>query len=489
LYWRAEAWSTFFGCTTNLTSYNLVVHTKNASPVQLETVLSPAEASEFIDFAANSGFSSARAAYPPSYRNNDRLVVDDDVRAQWLFRRIQSALPAQYEDSLGAMWDLVGLNSRFRFCRYRAGQEFTIHRDGAHFEDENTRSFLTVMLYLNSAEEFAGGLTRFYEDRDISKGSTFEVAPRQGAAVIFGHHLWHDGAPVTEGCKYIMRTDVMFRRRRSIEHRGHNGYVWSVTDAGGAQYASGGRDKTVRIWEGDQCVQILRGHGLSVTTVGSNGKDRLWAGCRDGSLKSWQRIGDEWRETGDAVAHRGVVVTSTDAHDGRFATGGADGVVAVWNVDGGLIESHARHDSWVWGLAWSDSGSLYSVGEDGAVVGGGGRVEGAGCLRALALRERVLVTGNDLGLLTQWTCDLRKVRSWHGHRGAVTALAFLSPRRLVSASEDGRVLLWDMTTGEVVHHWAFTDYVRDLAVRSDGSVLCAGYDGTVRVLNWGSKDE
>ncbi len=52
-------------------------------------------------------------------------------------------------------------------------------------------------------EEFTGGSTDF----DLV-GS---VVPETGMALLFEHRVLHQGAPLLEGVKYVMRTDVMYR--------------------------------------------------------------------------------------------------------------------------------------------------------------------------------------------------------------------------------------------------------------------------------------
>jgi len=48
-----------------------------------------------------------------------------------------------------------------------------------------------------------GGATNF---KDIS------IKPETGMALIFKHELLHEGAKVTAGLKYVLRSDVMYRR-------------------------------------------------------------------------------------------------------------------------------------------------------------------------------------------------------------------------------------------------------------------------------------
>ena len=38
------------------------------------------------------------------------------------------------------------------------------------------------------------------------------VVPRAGRAFLFNHHLLHEGARVTKGLKYVLRSDLMYRR-------------------------------------------------------------------------------------------------------------------------------------------------------------------------------------------------------------------------------------------------------------------------------------
>src|SRR5262249_12052277 len=118
-----------------------------------------------ITAATTPSFVKTGRDYPRNYRNNDRAIHDDAMLAKRLFDRIRALLPDRLTDGRGASWRLKGLNERFRLCRYRNGQRFSVHRDGAHARAPDERSLLTVMLYLNDAAEFVGGSTRFFASR------------------------------------------------------------------------------------------------------------------------------------------------------------------------------------------------------------------------------------------------------------------------------------------------------------------------------------
>lgn len=133
----------------------------------------------------------------PDIRNNERAIIDDVALARDLFTRVEAALPSP----LCGMRP-VGANERFRCYRYRPGQRFAPHYDGAFIRNENERSQLTFMVYLN--EGFEGGNTAFLD---------FEVSavPRAGGALLFQHQVLHEGCEVESGTKYVLRSDVMYR--------------------------------------------------------------------------------------------------------------------------------------------------------------------------------------------------------------------------------------------------------------------------------------
>jgi predicted 2-oxoglutarate/Fe(II)-dependent dioxygenase YbiX len=136
-----------------------------------------------------------------SVRNNSRIMVDDPVLAEQLWDRLRSFLPPI------SGWEAVGLNERFRFYRYEVAEKFALHYDGCFRRENGERSQLTFMVYLN--EGFDGGETGFYRPNGSPR---FAVQPEQGKALIFAHHQLHEGAPVRSGRKYVLRTDVRYRR-------------------------------------------------------------------------------------------------------------------------------------------------------------------------------------------------------------------------------------------------------------------------------------
>ncbi len=167
----------------------------------LEHALDDLECQHWIDWSEAKGYQSAPVTtrngpvHLPEVRNNDRVMVDAPEIARGLWERIRHTMPHR------PGWAPVGLNERLRFYRYDPGQRFAMHRDGSFVRSESERSFLTLLFYLN--DNYHGGQTRLL---------TYDVAPKRGMALIFDHRLLHEGVELTQGRKYVLRSDVMYRR-------------------------------------------------------------------------------------------------------------------------------------------------------------------------------------------------------------------------------------------------------------------------------------
>jgi prolyl 4-hydroxylase len=174
----------------------------------LRGFLSPEECAQFIESTEAIGYSDAPITTSVGFvmrkdvRDNGRLMLDDAGLASRLFERARAFLVEEW-----FYWRLVGLNERFRYYRYDVGQRFAPHTDGYFERDNGERSHFTFMVYLNDG--FRGGTTNFHSGR-----TPIRVVPETGMALVFAHRQLHEGAPVEEGRKYVLRSDVMYRLLR-----------------------------------------------------------------------------------------------------------------------------------------------------------------------------------------------------------------------------------------------------------------------------------
>lgn len=166
----------------------------------LHNVLTKEECREFIELAESKGFQEATVALPEgstmmkSIRNNQRVTLDNTEIATKIWSKVVSFIPTVDNQTP------TRLNERIRFYKYEQKERFNKHRDG-RFRTTDEESRLTFLIYLN--DEYEGGETEF---------ETFSTSPKTGTALCFTHELKHKGCSVITGTKYVLRTDIMFKK-------------------------------------------------------------------------------------------------------------------------------------------------------------------------------------------------------------------------------------------------------------------------------------
>ncbi|KAF2138595.1 uncharacterized protein K452DRAFT_233983 [Aplosporella prunicola CBS 121167] len=174
-------------------------------------------------------------------RVNDRFQIDDAVFARRLWE--ETALKALHDglrltrQQRRELWggDVVGLNPNIRIYRYSKGQYFD-----QHYDDSNNvllpstsspapipaRTTWTLLLYLTApATGCLGGETVFYPDPPARKPGQQQQQQQQplplavglevGLALLHRHGrecMLHEGAEVTQGEKWVIRSDLCVRR-------------------------------------------------------------------------------------------------------------------------------------------------------------------------------------------------------------------------------------------------------------------------------------
>ena len=191
---------------------------------QLLDVLSDTECEQFVAISDALGYhSDAPVSLPHHVRHNTNVnwVVDESIDGA-IWERCRTQIPERV-----ASGRALGLNARFRFYRYREGDYFRPHTDGAwpgsrvvdghlvHDAYGDRISQMSMLLFLSDG--YTGGRTLFYvgEGGGGAAAKAVSVATPKGAALCFPHgfhplHCLHAGEPIGSGTKYIIRTDVLF---------------------------------------------------------------------------------------------------------------------------------------------------------------------------------------------------------------------------------------------------------------------------------------
>jgi len=461
--------------------------------------LSATECKALIAQAEARGFASAESDYPPSYRNNDRQVLDDPALAERLLRRLNEVCQGGAENLLDADqrtgWRLQGVNERLRLCRYRPGQQFRIHQDGVHHRGPDCRSMLTFMVYLTDGDEFEGGDTLFYgagpAHGESADDIVARVRPRAGSLILFDHGVWHAGATVTRGTKYILRSDLLFHRTQGedaepIATAHHQGYIWALATLAGGGLASGGRDGNIRLWKADgTAIRTLTGHGQSVLGLADIGNGLLASISRDRTLRFWATASGRCLKT--VTAHRAAALSIARLSDRLIATGGADHSIQLWSAQGEHLRMLEGHQGWVWGLAALADDLLASVSEDGSLRIWDlqrdqciARRQTPRPMRTIDAHPGALATGDANGNVRLWAFDgerLVETASFTAHAAAVRRVRFLRDGRLATCGEDNCLRIWDIPSLALLHEDQRSNFVTDVVELQGGATVSCGYDG------------
>ena len=180
------------------------------------------------------GFSSLNHSFTATDRQADRLCIIDTDLANLIWARLGPLYDDfRFDGRSDNDWSVLGVNECCRVSQYRAPSVgFSPHFDTPYVAAADCRSALSIVVYLNGV-----GATEFYDvplslakgEIDIAGLTTSEeivvrggldqytkyvVKAKQGRCVIFRHDVLHAGAPITEGTKYVLRTDIIFRQQQ-----------------------------------------------------------------------------------------------------------------------------------------------------------------------------------------------------------------------------------------------------------------------------------
>jgi WD40 repeat protein/CHASE3 domain sensor protein len=242
----------------------------------------------------------------------------------------------------------------------------------------------------------------------------------------------------------------------------HDGSVWAVAlSPNGKVVASGGDEGVIRIIDASTGKEIrdpLNGDGATIQTTEFSPDGKILATGGDaGLLRFWDTT--TWKELGEPTA-----------------------------IDGG-----------VWSLGWSPDGRTIAVGSDVSLhfYDAATRLEVGtpiGAHDGIIYRTRFLNGGREVvssgedGRVMFWYSETHQPSrpGFAGHNAGVRVALNEQANRLATASDDGRVGIWDLRGENLVATPLATpnNAVVTLAATPDGTLV--GVDPTGNLLRWGS---
>ena len=249
----------------------------------------------------------------------------------------------------------------------------------------------------------------------------------------------------------------------------------------------------LHVWRDGDEVSTIFDHTSRINTVATLRDGRILSGGADGLIRIWDPENPS-AEPVVFIAHIGQVLAIAELPDGRIASGDNHEELHIWDPDnpqppeftlsassialgvlpdGRLVSTPPGEGQvQIWDVASPDAGPEIFEYHEGTV-------------RTFAvLGDGRVATGDADGVVKVWDplapdddpLDLV------GHVGAVHTVIALDDQRVVTGGADGSVRVWDLTEPTAART-VFDEgdlEVRSLAETSDGTVIAGFSDGTLR---------
>ncbi|WP_299311614.1 2OG-Fe(II) oxygenase [uncultured Aquimarina sp.] len=420
-------------------------------------------------------FEAAIGHYPAYYRNNDRLVEDNGLLSSKLFSKLKKvkALKKEIKDKI------VGINERIRFCKYQKGQLFSKHQDGIYYPNAISESRFTFLLYLNGNESFDGGNTEFYSSKK-DENPIKTIIPKKGKLVIFDHKLWHKGTLVTNGNKYILRTDVIIKRISDNTH--HDGYIWNLLELNQENILSCGRDTKIKLWNTDlELKNSLSVNSKSVLKMVRFNESEFISCSRDFTVKRWNLSG----EVLSAITFDEMILNIRVNKNKEVFAVGTSGKLYKLNFDLRILKTIKIHNGWIWDLSIINDETIITCSEDCTVHITNIQLGITECLYTndhslfclSELKKNIIYIGSKDGKLLRFSIDTGHVHKIKVHNDIIRSIVFYK-ESIITCGEDNMVLSIDQESYEIKEIFKSNNFMQDIIVLKD-KIYGAGYDGII----------
>lgn len=252
---------------------------------------------------------------------------------------------------------------------------------------------------------------------------------------------------------------------------GHTNLVISLIKLSDDCLCSTSADDTIKIWDitysssGGQCVRTLVGHKSRVKAVCEIKSGYICSAAADHTIKIWNIASNLCERTleghSDAVVTL-LLLTATNAT--KLCSGSADTSMKVWNLSTGKCELTLSHMSTVNAILEIP----HPTQKEGSLIC---------CASGKNIKIWDIVTNNCIYTL-------------RGHRDEVNTVIKLKDGRLCSGSDDGCLILWNLTNNEFecgnssdcdISLWLV------LRGRNNNIRISASYDGMIKYWDFNTK--
>lgn len=198
-----------------------------------------------------------------------------------------------------------------------------------------------------------------------SRDGTVRVWPAAGyPSVIHAHTGFvnsiasYPGYVVSGGSDSLIDITKLGSSETELTLVGHGSNVCALAVGQDGTVVSGSWDGTAKLWKDGTCLHTLEGHEGAVWAVLPT-EQGILSGGADKTIRLW-RDGRQTKNLGGSKD----CVRALASHPLGFVSAGNDSVIRIHTFDGTVVQELEGHESFIYQLATTAEGHIFSVGED-----------------------------------------------------------------------------------------------------------------------------
>jgi len=255
---------------------------------------------------------------------------------------------------------------------------------------------------------------------------------------------------------------------------------------------SGSEDRTIRGWNLTQFKNYqLNGSTAPVLALASIPKTPyVISAGKEKTIRIWSIDKARMEEALDSKTS-GVLSLAVNAEGSKFASGGLDGSVTLWEIDIDKftftkVATCKKHGEQVSALKFTKNGSNIVSGSADQTI----KVwdlslkkelrekKHPGIISSLDISpdDLTIITGTKFSGLYAWEFStLKELKSFQGHEGEVTVVRITTSNKVVSGCQDGTIKIWDLKAGTLIRSLNLHEKaVLSLELDTDHSKIISG---------------